>query len=186
MKIPAFLALALLASGCEIILGIEDASDGTGPGGIDPPADAGATPGDVDAGPDIERSNSLGLLCGPDFRENGFDGLCPGDGVCIVEFADWFDPDLVNGVCSFSCTSDDPATCMDGYQGPPEGEPVCLPASEGARGVAAGMCGIQCEGGDSNLGCPPEMPCLPFTDPQLGFLGSGCGGPTWVQNGPDV
>jgi hypothetical protein len=184
MKMAALLSLVLLASGCGLILGIEDANDGSGSGEpIDERDDAGpGQGGDDDGGGTDVPTNGLGVLCGPNHFDNGFDGGCPGGGLCVTGFADWFDPDGVNGVCTLECFGGDPV-CVEGYQGPPEGEPVCIPTGEDPEG-GSGMCGILCEGGDSNLGCPPEMPCLPFSDPQGAFIGSGCGSPFWLQSGP--
>jgi hypothetical protein len=181
MKMAALLSLVLFASGCEIILGIEDANDGSGSGEPVDERDAGLGTGEGgdDGGGTDMPARGLGVLCGPNHNDNGFDGMCPNGGLCITAFADWFDPEGLNGVCSIECLDGDPAVCVAAYEGPPEGEPVCI--AEDPEGVE-GMCGILCEGGDSDLGCPPEMPCLPFSV-QGTFIGSGCGSPFWVQSG---
>lgn len=177
----ALIAMVALAGGCEIILGIEDPN--TGVGEVPPEddrADAGLS--EVDAG--AELFNPLGILCGPNHLENGFDGGCPGESACITQIANFADPELSNGYCSPRCFGDD-FVCEDGYSGPADGVPACFITREGQPAgpdQAAELCAVGCFGDSGDAACPEGMVCLLYDDGAGNTL-QGCGGPSWVQQG---
>lgn len=148
-RIATLVALALAAApGCEVILGIED--------------------GTLQPGSEL---NALGIPCGPNHFDNGFDGACP-SGVCLPGAGDFADPDFANGYCSPSC-ADDAAICSAGYTGPEGGVPDCRVDAQPPSGEAD-RCIVLC---DTEADCPNGLFCFSI---QLGdgTIGA-CGGSEW-------
>lgn len=171
--LAAPLVALLVAGGCEVILGIQDASDGSG--NIEPGQPDAGLPDQGDGGSTAEFS-ALGMPCGPDFGDTPFGGECPPNSVCVAAISDLGDP-AGNGYCSPMCNGDN-AVCQDNYGGPPDNPVGCVLDSNGLPPpdpAAAALCGIGCAGDV----CPDPLICLSFSDGAGGTI-NGCGGPTWM------
>ena len=168
MRAAIMFALALGAGGCQVILGVDDPTlvpDGQGEG---------------DAGLDEPRPGEarLGLPCGEAHRDNGFDGGCPGESVCVFDLGEFGSPGNDVGYCSPFCVDADPTACFEAYDGPPEGEPACGPPEIGAADIC--VIGLNSCAQLGDQACPPEMTCQPLFADVLG-----CVPIDWAAGGSD-